>query len=94
MTRGMDARSMCLRPVSEAVPALLGQDAELLKRCEALDVALAVITQVLDAGTAIRAAYDLLSAWKKGVAAHRGGGRRWDRDVLRRGAGAHRSDSG
>jgi hypothetical protein len=36
-----------------------------VKRCQALEGAPAIILQVLDGGTAIRAAYDLFYAWKK-----------------------------
>ena len=47
------------------IAELLGWDAERVKRCQALDGAPPVILQVLDGGTAIRAAYDLFYAWKK-----------------------------
>jgi ParB family chromosome partitioning protein len=47
------------------IAELLGWDPERVKRCQALEGAPAVILQVLDGGTAIRAAYDLFYAWKK-----------------------------
>jgi ParB family chromosome partitioning protein len=47
------------------IAELLGWDAERVKRCQALEGAPAIILQVLDGGTAIRAAYDLFYAWKK-----------------------------
>jgi ParB family chromosome partitioning protein len=47
------------------IAELLGWDPERVKRCQALDGAPPVILQVLDGGTAIRAAYDLFYAWKK-----------------------------
>jgi ParB family transcriptional regulator, chromosome partitioning protein len=47
------------------IAELLGWDPERVKRCQALEGAPAIILQVLDGGTAIRAAYDLFYAWKK-----------------------------
>lgn len=47
------------------IAALLGWTSERVKRCQALEGAPAVILQVLDGGTTIRAAYDLFYAWKK-----------------------------
>ena len=47
------------------IAELLGWDPERVKRCQALEGAPASILQVLDGGTAIRAAYDLFYAWKK-----------------------------
>jgi len=47
------------------IAELLGWDPERVKRCQALESAPAIILQVLDGGTAIRAAYDLFYAWKK-----------------------------
>jgi ParB family chromosome partitioning protein len=47
------------------IAELLGWDPERVKRCQALDGAPPIILQVLDGGTAIRAAYDLFYAWKK-----------------------------
>ena len=47
------------------IAELLGWEPERVKRCQALEGAPAIILQVLDGGTAIRAAYDLFYAWKK-----------------------------
>jgi ParB family chromosome partitioning protein len=47
------------------IAELLGWDPERVKRCQALEGAPTIILQVLDGGTAIRAAYDLFYAWKK-----------------------------